>query len=305
MKIVFFGGGEFANIILHRLLEVHQVLLVVSPPPRCAGRQQKLKLPPPAESAKVLQLPLRHEVDAEMLRQLSPDVLVVCDYGQLLSAALLSVCERGALNVHPSLLPRWRGAAPITQALLSGDQQSGVTIMQMNAKMDAGDILAQEKTSLTENINGGELHQLLASRGAELLLQVLARQEDFLPTPQPTDGITYAKKLTTADRALSFDESAQWNCRRVRAFAPSPGAYCTLAGERVKVYSATVVDASAEAGVLLAAEDEIIIACGEGALRLEVLQREGRRALAAADWLRGMPLRQFIGQPIAIGGIGK
>lgn len=299
LRIVFFGGGEFAVVIAAAVAAAHEVCLVVSPPPQLAGRKQTLTSPPVAVWAQEAALPMATEYAAAAAA--AADCFVVCDYGKLLPPALLQVPRYGALNVHPSLLPRWRGAAPVERAILAGDEKSGVSIIRLSEVLDGGDILAQREIVLPPTITGGALRRQTAEVGAALLLEVLAMPESFPPIAQDASQVTYAAKVTTTDRYLDFTAPAAAIDRRVRAFAPSPAAHCFLAGERVKVYAATVIGAEpAEPGVLLSADDErgIVIACGVDALRLDILQRAGRRMMTAAELLRGFPLQAHVGTQV-------
>ena len=298
MKVVFFGGGAVAVAVLRVIAAVHEVCLVVTPPPRKAGRKLTLHPPPAAVAAAALGLPVVHEASAAVLQNIAPDGLLVCDYGRLLSADCLAVAS--PLNVHPSLLPRWRGAAPITRALLSGDSITGVTIMRMNEAMDCGDIVAQTEVPITPATTGGHLQSQLASAGAALLLDVLADSGKFTPLPQDSALATYAKKITADDRHLNFAESAALCLRRIRAFAPAPGAFCYFAGERLKVLDAELVkaDESMSAGRLIAADTELVVACASGAIRLTTVQRSGRAALSVSAFLRGCRLpiaKRYVG----------
>lgn len=315
MKIVFFGGGEVAAIGLQTLAAAlpGTIKLAITPPPQKAGRKMKLQPPPAAVCAAALGLEILHNAEdaaaAETVREQNADVLIVCDYGKILPKEILQCARRGALNVHPSLLPRWRGAAPVARAILAGDKTTGVTIMQMNEFLDAGDIVAQEQVDIA-NKNGGELQIELARRGAELLLRVLQNPQTFPAAAQDETAATYAKKITAAERELNFAESAELNARRVLAFtgppsalAPPPAAHCFLFGERFKVFAASQTNlppnfSAAPPGILLAAGRELIVSCDGGALRLETLARAGRKKMAAAELLRGLPWAEKIGAAV-------
>ena len=298
MRVIFFGSGAFAVPVLHALTGEHEVCLTICPPARPAGRKMCLTSSPLALTAQQWSLPLVEGLAGDDLTQkihaMAPEALIVCDYGGLLPAAVLSLPPRGGLNVHPSLLPRWRGAAPIERAILAGDQETGVTIMQMDAGLDCGDILLQEKILLTPNINAGELSDILSAMSARLLLRAL--REKPPPTPQDSSQATYARKIHAAERRLNFTNSAAEEARRVRAFAPHPGAYTILAGERIKVCAARCQNTQGTAGEILSADQNgIVIACRHGALALTEIGREGKKIMTAADFLRGfsLPLRAY------------
>ena len=256
-----------------------------------------LSPPPLAVCANQMGLNVTHQTDAALLRRQQPDALVVCDYGVLLPSDFLSVARLGALNVHPSLLPSWRGAAPVERAILAGDEKTGVTIMRLNQQLDAGDILAQQETPITPQTTGGSLRLSLAEMGASLLLRVLAETNAFPPRPQQAALSTYAAKIKPRERLLNFSQPAEAVRRKVAAFAPQPCAHCFLSGIRVKVHQATIVAGDAVAGTLLAANDVgIVIACKDGALQIRRLQKAGGNPMSAADFLHGFPLSQKIGK---------
>lgn len=244
---------------------------------------------PLAAAAKELALPLWEtaagEIGAADVAARKPDALVACDYGALLSEAVLNAAPL-ALNIHPSLLPRWRGAAPIARAVLAGDAETGATIMQMNAKLDSGDMLMQKKIPILPETTGGMLSETLAELGADMLLQTL--RECPPPSPQDSRRATHAAKITAADRLLDFSGDADFLARQVRAFAPSPGAFAFLAGGRVNIYAAAATAGRGAPGEVLAAGGGgIVVACGRGALSISRLRRAGKGVLAAAEFARG------------------
>lgn len=298
MRLNFFGGGAFAAQVLARLAAVHEVVLVVTPPPAAGGRKMKLRLPPAAQEAQARHLPLQHAATPHLLQEAAADATVVCDYGKLLPPAVLQAAG-WAVNIHPSLLPRWRGAAPIERAVLAGDAVTGVSIMQMNAELDGGDILAQWQMPLTAETGAAALHTLLAQEGAALLLQVLAQPQRYPPRAQESARATYAGKIVPADLKLNFNETATVCRRRILAFAPRPGAHFFAGGERLRALAAEVLPPpDAAAGTLLAADGArgVVVACADSALAITHLQRAGRRPLAAAEFLRGMKLATQIGK---------
>ena len=218
------------------------------------------------------------------------DLLVVAAYGLILPAALLTCTRFGAFNIHASLLPRWRGAAPIQRALLAGDRESGISIMKMDEGLDTGPILAQRSTPIEPEDDAGSLHDKLASLGAEMMADVLSGlpESGRFARPQPESGVTYARKIEKADLSLDWSSPAQQLERAVRAFSPSPGATAVVGNELLKIRRARVAPGVGEPGVLLRAEGKsIVVACGEGALEVTELQRPGGRRMSAEEFLRG------------------
>ncbi|MDM5148052.1 methionyl-tRNA formyltransferase [Candidatus Persebacteraceae bacterium Df01] len=293
MKLIFFGAGSFAIPALQALVNIHDICLVICPPPKPVGRNMQQKSCPLAQVAQTLALPLIENTEVATIRsdirQQQADALVVCDYGHLLPTDMLTLTPRGALNIHSSLLPRWRGAAPILRALLAGDNETGVTIMQMDAGLDSGKILLQQKTPIMPTTTGSELHDTLAMIGAQLIIQVLS--ENPTAVAQDDSQATYAKKITNVDRQLNFNQPAIAAWRQVRAFAPQPCAYTVLADKHIKVRTATVRNVQGTPGEILSiSSDGIVIACANNALALLEVQRAGKRFITAADFLRGFKL---------------
>jgi methionyl-tRNA formyltransferase len=277
----------------------HEVALVLTQPDRPAGRGMR----PAASAVKRLAQARGLEVfQPESLRDAAarvriaaarPDVLVVAAYGLILPQAVLDIPARGALNIHASLLPRWRGAAPIQRALLAGDAQSGITIMQMDAGLDTGPMLRQEGIPITKEDDAQTLHDKLAALGASMIVDVLADTAAGRgrASPQQAAGVSYARKIDKPEARLDWSAPAVVLERKVRAMRPLPGALCTLRGEAVKVWRAELAEGSGAPGSVLAARpDGVLVACGEGALRLTELQRAGGKRLPAADFLRGVPV---------------
>jgi methionyl-tRNA formyltransferase len=230
--------------------------------------------------------------EAEEWRAAQPDVIVVAAYGVLLPAAFLELAPHGALNIHASLLPRWRGAAPIQRALLAGDRESGISIMRMDAGLDTGAVLSQHRLAIADDDDAGSLHDKLAVLGADAIVQALASIETgkAQAAPQPAEGATYARKIGREDAMLDWSKPAAALERAVRALRPSPGAGTTLQGERIKVWRASVVDGRGNPGSVLAADTALVVACGSGALAITELQRAGGKPLPAAAFLRGRTL---------------
>ena len=300
MRLVFAGTPEFAERSLAGLLDAgHQVALVLTQPDRPSGRGMR-----PAQSAvKRLALERGLEVfqpatlkDPASLRRIveaQPDVLVVAAYGLLLPPPVLDCAPAGALNVHASLLPRWRGAAPIQRAILAGDAESGITIMKMDPGLDSGPTLAQRAIAITDLDDAGTLHDRLAALGAEMIVAALSELESgrAVYTPQPTTGVTYARKIDKSESILDWSRPAEELARAVRAFRPAPGASTTLDGTSVKIWQAHVAQGSGEPGQTLSAgPQEIVIACGEGALAVSQVQRAGGKRVSAREFLHGHAL---------------
>ncbi len=297
MRIVFAGTPEFAVSSLRAAARHHEVVAVYTQPDRPAGRGRGLapspvKLEAVARGIPVLQPEsLKDEAAQQQLRDLQPDLMVVVAYGLILPKAVLSIPTHGCWNVHASLLPRWRGAAPIQRAIQAGDAQTGVCLMQMEAGLDTGPVLLQQSLPITATDTGGQLHDRLAELGAQVLadgLGLLRAGIKPIAQPQPAEGVTYAHKLDKAEAKLDWSADAAALARTVRAFNPWPIAEAQLAGERVRIHGALALDdngGQAPGTVIAAAREGIDIACGTGALRLRVLQREGGKAITAADYL--------------------
>jgi methionyl-tRNA formyltransferase len=286
------GTPDFAVPALIALVAAgHEVAAVYTQPPRPGGRRGKELTPTPVHrKAEDLGIPVRHpaslkgaEEQAEFAA-LKADVAVVAAYGLILPQAVLDAPRYGCLNIHASLLPRWRGAAPVQRAILAGDAETGVTIMQMEAGLDTGPMLAQTKTPV-DGKTGGELTAELAELGADLMVEVLVNLPSHHAEPQPVEGISYAKKIDKAESRLDFTQSAEALERQVRAFAPSPGAWLELEGERYRLLKAEVVDGQGTPGVTL--DDRLTIACNHFALRPVLIQRAGRPAMGVEELLRG------------------
>ena len=276
----------------------HDIALVITQPDRPAGRGQRMLESAVKQFAKRQRLPLwqpetlRDPSAVERLREARADALVVAAYGALLPPALLKICRFGALNIHASLLPRWRGAAPIQRAILAGDRETGVSIMQMDEGLDTGPVLAQSKVEIGPHDDAGALHDRLAALGAQLMVKTLVdlAAGRVRPVPQPGDGATYARKIEKADTLLDWSRPAAELERRVRAFRPSPGALATHDGEPLKIWSVRVRAERGLPGTVLASGALLIVACGEQSLEIVELQRPGGKRMAAASFLRGRPI---------------
>ncbi|OYU35131.1 methionyl-tRNA formyltransferase [Novosphingobium sp. PASSN1] len=291
MRIVFMGTPDFAVPTLTALVAAgHEVVAAYSQPPRAAGRGKQLQPTAVHRAAEALGIPVRTPVSLKGAEEqaafaaLGADVAVVAAYGLILPQAVLDAPRLGCLNVHGSLLPRWRGAAPVQRAILAGDAATGVTIMQMERGLDTGPMLAKVETPIAGK-TAGELTAELAEKGAALMVAVLADLPAYPPVIQPEAGVTYAHKIDKAESRLDFSQSAVQVERQIRAFAPAPGAFFELEGERYRVLAAEVVGATGIPGTTLDAA--LTIACGEAALRPTLIQRAGKPAMETDALLRG------------------
>ena len=291
MRIVFMGTPDFAVPTLAALVAAgHEVVAAYSQPPRAAGRGKQLQPTAVHRAAEALGIAVQTPVSLKGAEEqaafaaLEADVAVVAAYGLILPQPILDAPRLGCLNVHGSLLPRWRGAAPVQRAILAGDAATGVTIMQMERGLDTGPMLAAVAMPVAGK-TAGELTTELAEQGATLMVAVLADLPAHPPVIQPEQGVTYAHKIDKAESRLDFSQSAAQVERQVRAFAPAPGAFFELEGERYRVLAAEVVDAVGIPGTTLDAA--LTIACGEGALRPTLIQRAGKPAMETAALLRG------------------
>lgn len=296
MRIIFMGTPEFAVPTLLALHEAgHDIAAVYTQPPRPAGRGKAERKSPVQLAAEGLGIEARHpitlrdlEAEAAFLA-LEPELAVVVAYGLILPRPILEGPKRGCLNVHASLLPRWRGAAPIQRSILAGDHVTGVTIMRMEEGLDTGPMLATARVPV-EDKTSGELHAELAEIGARLLVDTLARLDQIKPQAQPELGATYAAKIDKGEARIDWSKPAELIEREVRAFAPYPGSWFEFDGERIKVLRARAIGVNGFDGTVL--DDQMTIACGQAAIRLLVVQRAGKPAMPAADFLRGKPVRR-------------
>ena len=297
LRIVFAGTPEFAVPCLRAAAQRNEVVAVYTQPDRPAGRGRELTLSPVKREALLRGIPVlqpedfRSVVSKDVLRALRPDLLVVVAYGLILPQSVLDIPTHGCWNVHASLLPRWRGAAPIQRAIEAGDTETGVCLMVMEKGLDTGPVLLSQKLQIGATETGGQLHDRLAVLGAQVLsdgLGLLRAGIRPVPQPQPAAGVTYAKKLDKAEARLDWTRTAVELANKVRAFNPWPMADALLAGERLRVHGAIALDEAHDAapGTLLrAGRDGLDVACGQGVLRIRVLQREGGKAITAADYL--------------------
>lgn len=321
MRVIFAGTPEFARVALERLLAAgFAVPLVLTQPDRPAGRGMKLQASPvkrlaldhslPVAQPRSLRLDGKYPEDAHAAQSAiaaaAADVMVVAAYGLILPQWVLHAPRLGCLNIHASLLPRWRGAAPIHRAIEAGDTETGVTIMQMDPGLDTGDMLRVERVAIAPSDTTGSLQDKLAALGARLVVQALelAARGGLQPLKQPDVGITYARKIDKAEALVSWSQPAEVIERRVRAFDPMPGAAASIADETVKLWRCQLepnAPAGAPGTVLRTDDTGVVVACGLGALRLTELQRPGGKRLAAADFLRGFDLKpgMVFAQPVA------
>jgi len=295
MRVVFMGTPDFSVPVLEALVEAgHEVAAVYCQPPRPAGRGKKDRPTPVHARAEALGLEVRHperlkgaEEQAEFAA-LNADVAVVVAYGLILPQAVLDMPKHGCLNIHASLLPRWRGAAPIHRAIMAGDAETGVCIMQMEAGLDTGPVLLREATPIRAEDTTGSLHDRLSAMGAALIVEALARLGDLVPEPQPGDGVTYAEKIDKAEARVDWAAPAAEVDGKIRGLSPFPGAWIEVEGQRIKLLGSRVVDGRGTPGEVL--DEALTVACGEGAVQVLRLQRAGRGPQDAEEFLRGTKL---------------
>jgi methionyl-tRNA formyltransferase len=299
VRAAFLGNDSWSVPTLERLARIEDVdvVLVVTNPSRPAGRGSKLTATPVADAARTLGLPLaetettRDDAFSALIRSLAPDVSVVVAYGELLSSAVLSAPRLSSVNLHFSLLPRWRGASPVQHAILAGDSVTGVTVIRMDEGLDTGPVLARREQAIRSDDDAGALGARLAAIGADVVAEVLPALAEGRVTPMPQTGpVTFAPKLGPADRLLDWLQPADVLVRRVRAFAPEPGATTTLSGSDLKVFRADEAGpAGAEPGTVMGVDREgVLVAAGTGAVRLLEVAAPGRRRMPAPDWARGV-----------------
>lgn len=305
MKLIFAGTPEFAAVALRALLAAgHEVSLVLTQPDRPAGRGMTLQASPVKQVAlaagiEVFQPATLRDAEAQArVAAINADAMVVAAYGLILPQAVLDMPRLGCINIHASLLPRWRGAAPIQRALLAGDAETGVGIMQMEAGLDTGPVLHEGRVAITAADNATSLHDKLAELGARLIVEALDGRP-LVARVQPTEGVTYAAKLDKAEAPLDWRRAASELERQVRAFNPFPGATASFGGQPLKIWQARAEVGSAPPGEIVSAGREgIVVGCGAGLLRLVEVQKAGGKRLPVADFLTGMPLAQ--GQSFAL-----
>ncbi|MEO0863801.1 MAG: methionyl-tRNA formyltransferase [Pseudomonadota bacterium] len=295
MRLIFMGTPDFSVPALDALYAAgHEIACVYTQPPRPAGRGKKDRRSPVHSRAEALGLPVRHPVslkaaDAQAgLAELKADIAIVVAYGLILPQAVLDAPTHGCLNIHASLLPRWRGAAPIHRAIMAGDAQTGVCIMQMETGLDTGPVLLRAATPIGATETTADLHDRLSEMGGRLIVQALAHLSDLQPEPQPENGVTYAHKIDKAEAAIDWTRAAVEVDRLIRGLSPFPGAWFERDGTRIKVLASELAAGQGLPGTVL--DDALTVACGTGAVRLTRLQRAGKGPQDAVTFLRGNPL---------------
>ncbi|GGX44645.1 methionyl-tRNA formyltransferase [Tateyamaria omphalii] len=295
MRVIFMGTPDFSVSTLDALHAAgHEIVCVYTQPPRPAGRGKKDRPSPVQARAEALGLEVRHPVSVRNaaaqgeFAALNAEIAVVVAYGLILPQPILDAPTHGCLNIHASLLPRWRGAAPIHRAIMAGDAETGVCIMQMEAGLDTGPVLMREATAIGATETTAELHDRLAGLGAALIVKTLDQLPALSAKPQPEHGVTYAAKIDKAEAAIDWTQDASVVDRKIRGLSPFPGAWFDHDGTRIKVLGSELADGTGVAGTIL--DDGLTIACGQGAVRLTHLQRAGKGAQDAETFLRGMPL---------------
>ena len=292
MRLIFMGTPGFAVTPLQALLDAgHEIACVYTQPPRRSGRGQHARPGPVQAHAKAAGLRVRHPVnfrdpaDREALAALGADLAVVVAYGLILPQAVLDAPARGCLNIHASLLPRWRGAAPIQRAIMAGDAETGVCVMQMEAGLDTGPVILREAVPIGPQDTAGSLHDTLSDLGARMVVEALAEIDTLEPQVQPEDGVTWAAKIDKAEARVDWSRSAVETDRLIRGLSPFPGAWCEIGGERVKLLGCELAEGGGPPGAVL--DERLRVACGSGAVRLTRLQRAGRAAADSDAFLRG------------------
>ena len=292
MKIIFMGTPDFSVPILRNLAQQHEIVGVYCQPPRPAGRGKASRASPVQQCAEALGLPVFHPVSLrtaeaqQTFAALNADLAVVVAYGLILPQAVLDLPRLGCLNIHASLLPRWRGAAPIHRAIMAGDPETGVCIMQMEAGLDTGPIIACEATAIGPEETTADLHDRLSAIGSRLIAETIAR----LPvqsTPQSEQGVTYATKIEKFEARVDWSKPAAVVDRQIRGLSPFPGAWCEVRGERIKLLRSRIAEGAGAVGQVL---DGLRIACGDGAVEITLAQREGKRPMSSSDILNGLKM---------------
>ena len=293
MKIIFMGTPEFSVPILQALAKAHDIVCVYCQPPRPAGRGKALRPTPVQQAAEALGLPVRHPSSLRFAEEqtafasLNADIAVVVAYGLILPQPVLDAPRFGCVNIHASLLPRWRGAAPIHRAILAGDAETGVCLMQMDAGLDTGPVLLRAATTIGAEDTTADLHDSLSQMGADLVVSALPRLPLLVPVPQPEEGVTYASKIDKSEARIDWHAPATVIDRQIRGLSPFPGAWCESAGERVKFLRSRLAQGHGLPGQVL---HGLTIACGSGAVEITLAQREGKRPATTGEFLRGFAL---------------
>lgn len=293
MKVVFMGTPDFSAPALRRLIKEHEVVCVYTREPKLAGRGKELSKTPihllAEQNGIEVRTPktLRDENEQQKFAELKADVAVVAAYGLILPKPVLEAYPLGCLNIHASLLPRWRGAAPIQRAIEAGDKKSGVTIMQVAEGLDTGDMLLKGEVEITAQTTGEILHDELAELGADLISEVLKNPKNYPPKKQPEDGTCYAKKVEKSESKADFSLPAEELCRKIKAFSPYPAIYFEYKNERFKILFAEATPQNGTVGEILEAEKNLIIACENGSIKITKIQRQGKKPMDISELLRG------------------
>lgn len=296
MKIIFMGSPEFSVPVLDALHQAHEIVAVYCQPPRPAGRGKADRPTPVHARALQLGLPVRHptslrsEDAAKAFASLDADVAVVVAYGLILPQNILDAPRLGCLNIHASLLPRWRGAAPIHRAIMAGDAETGICIMQMEAGLDTGPVLRCDATPIGQHETTADLHDRLSEMGSRMIVQVL-QDLPQLAIPQGEHGVIYAAKIDKSEARIDWTRSAVEVDRQIRGLSPFPGAWCMAGEDRVKLLRSRLAEEAGAPGQVL---HGLTIACGTGAIEITLAQREGKRAMPTQEFLRGTPLPKFL-----------
>jgi len=302
MKIIFAGTPDFAATALAALHRAgHEVALVLTQPDRASGRGMKLTATAVSKLAADIGLrvekpvTLKTETARSQIAEVNADVMVVAAYGLLLPQLILDLPKYGCINIHGSLLPRWRGAAPVQRAIEAGDARTGICIMQMDAGLDTGPVLQERKIDIAADETSASLVAKLAAIGAESIVEVLADVANITPRPQDATGITYASKISKSESSIDWSAPAAQIARRIRAFDPFPGCETTIGGERIKIWRAVATGATAGAavgGITVVTRDDFSVQCGQGALRIITVQRAGGRRIPVRELLQSNALTQ-------------
>ncbi|MDQ2090752.1 methionyl-tRNA formyltransferase [Marimonas arenosa] len=295
MRIIFMGSPDFSVPVLDALVDAgHEIVAVYCQPPRPAGRGKKDRPTPVHARADELGLPVRHPVTLKSSNEqsafaaLNADVAVVVAYGLLLPKPILDAPKHGCLNIHASLLPRWRGAAPIHRAIMEGDAETGICIMQMEQGLDTGPVLLRRATPIGPEETTAQLHDRLLQIGAELITEALDKLGSLTPEPQSEDGVSYAAKIDKSEARIDWIRPAEEIDRQIRGLSPFPGAWCNHEGARLKLLRSRLTTGTGQPGEIL--DEALTIACGVGAIQITRLQKAGSRAQDAEEFLRGMPI---------------
>ena len=299
MKIVYMGTPDFSVLPLKKIFDKgeDEILAVITNPDKPVGRK-KILTPSPVKTAaldmglKVFSYNKIRDEGVSDLKTLAPDIIVTCAFGQILSKEILDIPKYGVINVHASLLPKYRGASPIHYAILNGEKTTGVTIMKTDVGIDTGDILLKEEVEIGYNETTGELFERLSKVGADLLISALEliKSEKATFYPQDENVATYTKMIKKEDALIDWSESSDRVKNRIRAFNPSPVAYTFYNGEQIKIFEAEVFDGKGSAGEIISCEKDLVVACGEGAVLIKTLQKAGGKKMTAAEFLRGNKL---------------